>query len=349
VPGRTAAVISFRLGGTDGVAIEAAKWCWALESIGFSVSTVAGEGPVDRVVDGLGMYSEDAPDPSDVREALEGADLVVVENLCSLPLNPAASAVVADVLRGRPALMHHHDLPWQRDATLHMPPPPDDPAWTHVTVNELSRTQLAERGIPAVCIRNRFDVDEPPGDREKTRAHLDLDSDRLLVVQPTRAIPRKNVPGGIALARAIGADFWLLGAAEDGYAPELDRILRHAGVRVIRGVPEGGRLTMRDVYAASDLVVMPSFWEGFGNPAVESAVHRRPLSIGRYPVAAELAAYGFDWFRLDDPDRVSRWLEEPDRALIDHNALVAREHFSLAQLPAELEALLDSPRSRLGI
>ena len=65
------------------------------------------------------------------------ADLVVVENLCSLPLNPAACRLLADVLRSRRALLRHHDLPWQREATSGMPAPPDDPAWVHVTVNEL--------------------------------------------------------------------------------------------------------------------------------------------------------------------------------------------------------------------
>ena len=73
----TAALVSYRLGGPDGVSIEAGKWSWALES--------------------------------------------------SLPLNGAASAMVADALRGRRAIMHHHDLPWQRAsfAGCHLPPMTD--------------------------------------------------------------------------------------------------------------------------------------------------------------------------------------------------------------------------------
>ena len=62
-------------------------------------------------------------------------------------------------------------------------------------------------------------------------------------------------------------------------------------------------MSMADAYAACDVVVMPSFWEGFGNPAVESAVHLRPLSIGPYPVALELAGYGFEWFTIGQPQR----------------------------------------------
>ena len=109
-----AAIVSFRLGGTDGVAVEARKWSGALSALGFDVRTVAGEGPVDRLVPGLAMGADSPPEPSDVARALEDADLVVVENLCSLPLNPRAAAVVAAALRNRPAVLHHHDLPWQR-------------------------------------------------------------------------------------------------------------------------------------------------------------------------------------------------------------------------------------------
>ena len=37
-----AVVVSFRLGGADGVAVEARKWAWALGELGFGVRRVAG-------------------------------------------------------------------------------------------------------------------------------------------------------------------------------------------------------------------------------------------------------------------------------------------------------------------
>ncbi len=114
----------------------------------------------------------------EVERALAAADLVVVENLCSLPLNPAASAAVAAACAGRPTVLHHHDLPWQRAHLAHLPPPPDDPAWAHVTINELSRRELADRGLRHVggrsyrrlsTIYNTFDPNPLPGDRAGVR------------------------------------------------------------------------------------------------------------------------------------------------------------------------------------
>jgi hypothetical protein len=47
-------VVSFRLGGPDGVAVEAAKWIRGFRRLGCQVRTVAGEGVADVIVPGLG-------------------------------------------------------------------------------------------------------------------------------------------------------------------------------------------------------------------------------------------------------------------------------------------------------
>ncbi len=345
----TAALLSFRLGGSDGVSIEAAKWQWALAELGFATVTVAGEGPVDRLVGGLSIGAVEPPIRSELVSALDDVDLVVVENLCSLPLNPGAAAQVASILSGRPAVLHHHDLPWQRPQFRTDPPPPVDRCWSQVTINELSRGQLAERGIVASTVYNTFAVPGPAGtgpapggDRRRAiRQALGVDDHRRLVLQPTRAIPRKNVAGGMRVAVELDAVYWLLGAAEDGYGPELDALVAAAEGPVILGTPDGATaVTIGDAYQACDVVALPSTWEGFGNPSIESVVHRRPLAIGPYPVARELAAFGFDWFALDEMDRLRAWLAAPDPGLLEGNLAVAAAHFSVRDLPDRIASVI---------
>jgi glycosyltransferase involved in cell wall biosynthesis len=213
-----------------------------------------------------------------------------------------------------------------------------------VTINELARRALAARGIPATTVYHGFDIPGAgsPGRRQQVREQLRLPADQRLVLQPTRAIPRKNVPAGLAVAHQLAAAYWLTGPAEDGYQPELDALLSTAEVPVRRRLPPG--VTMADAYRACDAVVLPSRWEGFGLPLVESALHRRPIAVGDFPVLAELAEFGFDWFDVADPTPLRRWLAAPDDDLLDRNETIARKHFGLAALTDRLAELLDDWR-----
>ncbi len=322
--------------------------------LGFATYTVAGSGPVDVTVPGLGIDAPDAPTRAEVDEAVAEADLVVVENLCSLPLNPAAADVVAASLAGRPALLHHHDLPWQRPQFAGHPPPPDDPRWAHVTINERSRGELADAGS-GDTVYNSFAMPAADAARREQGRHAGRcrarrprgdrrPPDQRLVLQPTRALPRKNVAGGMAAAARLGATYWLLGPAEDGYGPELERLVAAAPCPVVLGAAGRGRgrpdVRIDDAYGACDVVALPSTWEGFGNPSLESVTHRRPLVIGPYPVARELADFGFDWFGLDDLGRLDAWLADPDPGLLEHNLAVARSHFDIEDLPGRIAAVL---------
>ncbi len=334
----TCAIVSFRLGLHDGVSVVAATWEAALRDFGFDVVTVAGDGPVDRLVSGLSADAEIGPSHSEIEGALADADLVVVENLCTIPLNLAAARAVAAVLRGRPAILHHHDPPWQRArfASVTELPPTDD-AWRHVTINHLTRREMTARGIPSTTIYNGFDTRlTDRTDRAAIRARLGVAPDELLVGHPVRAIERKNIPAALDLCTRIGATYWLMGPAEDGYGPTLERLLQDASCRIIHAAAPGGSL-----YAAPDGIVFPSTWEGFGNPPIEASLARLPVAVGRYPVGEEVRALGFRWFDSDDPEAFGDALRAPADEALEHNRAVAIEHFSLDVMTRNLHHLID--------
>jgi glycosyltransferase involved in cell wall biosynthesis len=336
----TATFVSFRLGGTDGVSVIAETWRRTFEELGFRTTTVAGQGSVDRVVPELAIDAIGLPRPEALRAALADADLVVVENLLTIPLNLPASLAVAGVLRGRPVLVHHHDPPWHRPRFAHVTElPVDDPAWRHVAISRRAAAEFAARGIDATPVYNAFDVDEPAGD--PTRLREELAGRGPLLLHPVRAIERKNVPGALRLAEAVGGRYWLPGTAEEGYGPTLRQVLAGAHVPVLRrAFAEAERSA---AYAAADAVLFPSTWEGFGNPPIEAAIWRRPVAVGSYPVAAELRTLGFRWLSSDDAGPLRRALADPASLAgdLDVNRGLARTHFSRAILRATLSDLLE--------
>jgi glycosyltransferase involved in cell wall biosynthesis len=337
--GRRVAIVSYRLGMADGVSVTAGQWMRALRRLGIRVRTVAGDGRPDVLVRGLAVDARRPPAQAELAAALDDADLVVVDNLCSLPMNPAVGESVAAYLRGRPAILRHHDLPWERERYAdHTDWPPDDPAWQHVTISELARRALwLHRRIEATTIYHGFAERPCPDQRDAVRRRLGVGTQPLLL-QPTRAIARKGVAVGLDIARTLGGVYWLTGPTEDGYQDELDALLAGARVPVRRRLPSG--VQMPGAYAACDAVVLPSTWEGFGLPLIESALHRKPIAVGDFAVARELAAFGFRWFSTDDPEPLRRWLADPDPALLDHNEALARARFGIDALARRLELLL---------
>jgi mannosylglucosylglycerate synthase len=327
----TVAILSFRLGVADGVSVAAAQWVAGLRRMGCQVRTVAGAGAADHLVHGLAFDVRRPARRRDIEAALHGVDLVVVEN-------------VLQALHGRRAVLRHHDLPWERERYAHVRGwPPDHASWQHVAISQHSAAELGRRGIDATAVYHGYAHIPRRGDRAAGRAAVGVAPRQRLLLQPTRAIPRKNVAAGIALAQALDAVYWLTGAAEEGYGAQLADLLARARCPVLRGLPGG--LSMADAYAAADAVVLPSTWEGFGLPLIESALAGRPLAVNDYPVAREVVRLGFAWFPVDDPGPLAAWFADPDPALLARNRALAEQHFG----PAALTSRLSDTLARAGL
>jgi len=353
-----AVTISFRLGGDDGVSVEARKWASALHELGFETRRVAGviedaSQPDDVVLPELAIDAQAPVDARALRSALAGGDLVIVDNICSLPLNLAAARAVAREVaehRGR-VCFRHHDLPWQRRHLKHLEDefPPRRNGAPHITINLRSRRELNARGyVDVATVHNYFDLDPPEGDRAATRAAFGFGDDDFVLLQPSRAIERKNVPGALRFAQQLHGllpelelRLWVSGPAENGYAPVLDRIIDRAQIPVAVGRAP----TPQDAYAACDLVVFPSTWEGFGNPVVESAAYRRACVAYPYPVLAEIAAAGVRVFSTQQPEGIAKFLadtEEARQRYFEANVNRARVSYAIADLPAAIDEVFSA-------
>ena len=143
----------------------------------------------------------------ELADAIAGADLVIVENLCSLPINPDASSLAATVLaahEGR-VVFHHHDLPWQRaglaDASRRAAAP------TELAARHHQRPLARAARRTAASTRSPFatrSISIPhAANANATRAEFGFAPDDVVLLQPTRAIPRKNVPAAIEFAAEL--------------------------------------------------------------------------------------------------------------------------------------------------
>src|SRR3954447_13488064 len=152
--GRRAAILSYRLGTADGVSVTAAHWVTAPGRLGMHVTTVAGAGRADVLVEGLAIDALRPPSQARLAAALGDVDLVVGDNVGSLPMTPAVGEAVAEYLAGRPAVLRHHDLPWEREQYVGFTSwPPDAPRGRQVPIREPPRRALAaRRGIAATTV-----------------------------------------------------------------------------------------------------------------------------------------------------------------------------------------------------
>ena len=324
--GRRVCLVSHRLGGHDGVSVEAAKWHAAFTSLGWAVTRAAGHfvgavGSTDVVVAGLWAPQPGTPAPgADV--ALIGHlcrthDLLVLDNVGSLPTAPAAAIEfeAAALTHSTPTIVRHHDPAWQTPRFTAPDPrvfPLHHPGMMHVTINMRTADEFLCRYPdlgPAEAITtlyNSVDIQSmQAGERDVTRARMNIGRDDLLIAHPCRNIARKNIPAALRLAAELHqrlrrpVHYWLTDPCGDLGEPP-------PGVTVHRGWVD----RTADLYAAADLIALPSDWEGFGLPVIEAAAALRPIATNPYPVLAQLHRFGIRTLDHSDPDAIAALLRD---------------------------------------
>ena len=319
-------------------------------------------------------------------------DALIVENAWAIPMQLPLGLALRRLVEERrlPAIGHNHDYWWERERFAHcvVPEvleeafPPDLPWVRHVSINSLAAAELLRRrGMRSAVVPNVFDFDQPrprrhPAVRRRLRKELGMNERGLLVVQPTRVVPRKGIELAIELVGRLGdPDAVLLitsPAGDEGldYLVDLERLAERHKVRLAyaadrfapdhEGKPLRPAHSLHDAYLAADLITYPSLYEGFGNALLEALFYGVPVLVNRYPVfVADIAPLGLRLVEVDGAitdetvAEVSELLANPRRIRENarHNFEIAREHLSYRvlrrQLRRELHAVTDAaaPRS----
>jgi len=321
----------------------------------------------------------------DYRERFD-LDILILQNALTIPMHiPLGVAVTEFLLETRmPTIAHHHDFHWERrrfqisavEDYLEMAFPPRIPHLQHVVINQAAKDQLGWRkGISSMLIPNVLDYENPPAPIDDyaadVREEMGFASGDLLILQPTRVVPRKGIEHAIHLLRRLEDPRCKLvvshAAGDEGliYCDEICELAQDEGVELIlfgervadrRQINEDGRkiYVLKDLYPHADLVTFPSLYEGFGNALLEAIYFRKPLVIGNYSVySRDIAPKGISLPTIEgfiDRDLVEetrRVLEDPDyrERLVEHNYQVAQRYFSYRVLRDSLRLIITNIRN----
>lgn len=308
-------------------------------------------------------------------------NILVVENALCIPMNiPLGLALTHFIVEtGIPTIGHHHDFFWERDRfsvnavpdTLEKAFPPVLPSLQHVTINSKAEQDLAMRkGVSSVLVPNVLDFENPPPPEDTyardLREEIGIAPDDILILQPTRVIPRKGIERAIELVAELGDSRCKLvithEAGDEGL--EYERMLRRVAKRAqvdLRFVstrvsderetgPDGKKLySLWDVYRHADLVTFPSLYEGFGNALLEAFYCRKPVVVNRYAVfIADIEPKGFQvipmsgYLTAESLSQVRRVIGDADyrEEMVGHNFELGKVYYSYKVLRRKLRTLV---------
>lgn len=306
--------------------------------------------------------------------------LLITENALSLPMNIPLGLALTEFIAetGIPTIGHHHDFAWERerynisaaDDYLRTAFPPVLPSVRHVVINSFAARQVALRtGMSSALIPNVMDFDNPPSPPDdvahELRDALGLRPGQLLILQPTRIVPRKHIERAIELVRWLQADCVLVishRAGDEGaaYAAYLEYYASVLGVRMIQAADvishersrnnDGAKtFSLADAYQMADLVTYPSRVEGFGNAFLETIYYRRPILMGAYEIFnVDIQPKGFkvvsfdDFISQDTIHQAQTILFNPSEAAAaaELNYELGRRYYSYRTLESRLASLL---------
>lgn len=313
-------------------------------------------------------------------------ELVIAENILTIPMNIPLAIALTRIIRQRDlaTIAHHHDFYWERERfkdnqipeILKEYFPPKHPAIQHVVINSIAQGALKERtGLDADIIPNIFEFEQSYTVDDATvarlRASLGIQHDEMMVLQPTRIVPRKGIELAIDLVVELRreANLKRLGKKDvklvfshpsgdegDDYLSYLLERAKRSNVPVVQaahvfslGLEDGDLTNLWDAYHCADLVTYPSYVEGFGNALLEALCFRKMVVINRYPVyVRDIRPLGFELIEMDGevtPQVVERVMdvmtdESMRKEMAARNHTIAKEHYSFPMAQQKLDTMI---------
>lgn len=281
-------------------------------------------------------------------------DVIIAENTNAMPMSLLGGIAVYRVATTHrvATIFHHHDFWWERsrfsendiEKLLNRIMPPTDLGTEHVVISSYASHILKsiKRVNPHVIPNcENFDdpvvLDEWNGDFRKELGFADED---ILIVQPTRIVPRKRIEDSVRLVgRFMEANKDLAprirfiislyqgDETDETYIEGIESLAKRLGVPLFliservaiqRGRDGKGRkrYTTRDVLVNADLVTYLPIWEGFGNAFLEAVACRVPTVTTTYLVyKTDIQGAGFQVSEVRDRYQNDGLLEIPDKVL----------------------------------
>jgi glycosyltransferase involved in cell wall biosynthesis len=264
-------------------------------------------------------------------------DVILAHNVLQMPFNlPLTLALRRLAVRGNGPVA----VSWAHDSPYFQPNPPEflyHHPWTvlgsphadinYVTISESRRVLFQEPDkdikwdvIPDGIDPVSFLYLDPKS--VKLASELDLFSRDLVVVQPSRITPRKNLELSIHIVRGLKIlGYNVLFVLTGAYDPHEERAVSYYrrlkywineldlkdNIAILaeyrfkdrtKLVPD--RVFIRDLYLMADLLLMTSKDEGFGLPLVEAGMIKLPIACPDIPPFMEVGQ-NICFFHLDDP------------------------------------------------
>jgi len=308
-------------------------------------------------------------------------EILIVENALCLPMHIPLGVALAHFIAETsiPTLAHHHDFYWERarfsvsavNDFLTMAFPPALESIQHVTINSFAQNNLSWReGVSSVLVPNVLDFETEPSEAElggaAFRERIGLAPDDVMLLQPTRVVPRKGIEHSIALVAQLNDPRCKLVVSHESgdegldYQNALSDLAEQSGVDLrfvhaqtastspprTNGDPVA---TLAEVYSAADMITYPSLYEGFGNALLEAFYYRKPVLVNRYSIfISDIEPKGFRVIAMDGfltrnvLDQVRRVItdEAYRREMVDYNYELGKAFYSYSVLRRKLRSLI---------